>query len=297
MGPFIDLHTHTVLSDGVLTASELVEKAYREGLSHMALTDHNRLHTDLTQLSMLHPDLELISASEISAEWISPLGEKKEIHIVGLYLKQTDIFKEFLQTNCDDGISRLESMLAALAKCGVIFGDCLTYQDFKSRYYPKRAFIGRPQLAEIAVREGYASTVDQFLDEYIGDYGHKRAYVPSSHAFATVSEVISAIHNADGVAVLAHPMSYKLSELEMNYLIDQFVSSGGDGMECLYSRYSREKCDYLEQIAKERGLLISCASDFHGNRGTNESLGHYPVRYLDALRARHSYYVMRNKAE
>lgn len=295
MKPYIDLHTHTLLSDGVLTSREVVAKAYGEGIRHIALTDHNRIHTDMEQLRALYTDMEIISASEISAAWLSPSGENKEIHIVGLYLEQTDVLKEFLQTNCDNGIGRLENMLVALAKCGVVFNGYLTYQDFKSRYYPERTFIGRPQLAEIAIREGYASTVDQFLDEYIGDYGHKRAYVPSSHAFATVSEVISVIHKADGVAILAHPMSYKLSEPEIHYLIDQFVSSGGDGMECLFSRYSSEKCAFLVQIANENDLLISCASDFHGNRGPNESMGHYPAKYLDALRKRHDYYVMRNE--
>lgn len=294
MRPYIDLHTHTVLSDGILTAHKLVEKAYGEGIRHIALTDHNRLHLDLAQLRMQHPDLEIISASEISANWFSPSGEKKEIHIVGLYLEQTDGLKEFLKTNCDDGIERLENMLTALVKCGIDFNGCRTYQSFKSRYYPERVFIGRPQLAEIAVREGYASTVDQFLDEYIGDYGLKKAYVSSSHAFATMPEVIDVIHKASGVAILAHPMSYNLSMPDIQCLVDQFISSGGDGMECFYGNYSVETCNLLEHTARRKGLLISCASDFHGNRGSNEHLGHYPVKHLDAIWERHLQYVHNN---
>lgn len=238
---YIDLHTHTLLSDGALLPETVVARAYGEGIRHIALTDHNRIHTNLEKLRALYTDMEIISGSEISCEWNTLSGDKKEIHIIGLYLEQTDELKTFLQRNCDDGVERLEKMLAALKKWGVTFGDCITYQAFQSRFYPERTFISRLQLAEVAVQEGYAATVDQFMDEFIGDYGLQKAYIPSSHAFASMEEVIHMIHKSSGVAVLAHPMSYKLSNTDVENLIDHFTAVGGDGLECYYSHYEPMK--------------------------------------------------------
>lgn len=290
MDRFIDLHIHTILSDGILTPQEIINNAYSEGIRHIALTDHNKIHTNLDELRLLHEDMEIISASEISSEWYTPSGEKKEIHVVGLYLDQTDSFKAFMDRNNDDGIDRLEKMLAALKECGVTFGGCLTYQDFRSRYFPDRSFIGRMQLSKIAVQEGWAASVDEFMDEYIGDYGKRRAYVPSTHNFAPLAEVIRTVHEASGVAVLAHPKSYKLSDEDVAILIDQFKEAGGDAMECYYSKYPETVSAELEQTAEQKGLLVSCASDYHGNRVVANYLGHYPEKYIHPLRERHQYY-------
>lgn len=291
----IDLHIHSKVSDGYLSPEKLISKAYSEGIRHIALTDHNRIHTNIEYLRTIYPDMEIISGSEISGEWFTKSGEKKEIHVIGLFLDQTEELKEFLEKNCDNGIERLEQMLKILSDYGINFDGCLTYQHFKSRFFPDRTFIGRVQLAQVAVSEefSYASTVDEFMDEFIGDYGKRRAYVPSNHVFASLQTVVEKIHENSGIAILAHPKSFKLTD--ENELIEYFQSIGGDGMECWYSHYSYDECKKLEQISIENGLLPSCASDYHGNRGTDEQLGHYPVKYLEKLRERHLYYKQRNK--
>ena len=294
MNDYIDLHTHTSLTDGSMTPNALVAKANAEGLKHIALTDHNFIHTNLKSLRKQFSTIEIISGSEISASWPTTSG-KKEIHIVGLFLDEgNQHLQSFLSHNHDNGIQRLENMLERLAACGITLGGCSTYQDFHSRYYPERTFIGRVQLAEIVVKEGYAATIDEVLDKYIGDYGKRLAYVPSNISFGSLYEVIKIIHSACGVAILAHPLSYKLADNEIENLINCFIASGGDGMECLYSRYPQTTRTALCQLAEQKEILISCGSDFHGNKDTNEHLGHYPGEYLEKIRKRHLYYAQHN---
>ena len=82
---YIDLHTHTLLSDGNYSAEELIQMALDNNISHLAMTDHNKIHIDIEKLRVRYPDIELISASEISAEYRTSRGERREVHIVGLF--------------------------------------------------------------------------------------------------------------------------------------------------------------------------------------------------------------------
>ena len=104
------------------------------------------------------------------------------------------------------------------------------------------------------------------MDMYIGDYGERRAYIPNPHTFADMRSVINIIHQAGGVAILAHPFSYNLSYDEVVALVRYFKALKGDAIEVYYSRYDKEKRRTLARIADENNLLYSCASDFHGGR-------------------------------
>ena len=86
MKDFIDLHTHTILSDGNFQTEEMIKMAAAEGIGHLAITDHNKIHTDIDRLRGLFPEMEIISASEVSSRYETAAGEIKEIHIVGLFL-------------------------------------------------------------------------------------------------------------------------------------------------------------------------------------------------------------------
>lgn len=290
MKDFIDLHTHTILSDGNFQTEEMIKMAAAEGIGHLAITDHNKIHTDIDRLRGLFPEMEIISASEVSSRYETAAGEIKEIHIVGLFLEQTEELKSFLAVNNDDNRERMTKMLEKLNSIGVELG-CRSYDELHDRYFPERNFIGRPQLSQLIVDKGFADDADQAMDRYIGDYGDRLAYVPNEHIFAGTDRVIAEIHKAFGVAVLAHPYSYNLKEDEIISLIEHFRSLGGDGMEVLYGKYDDDKRAKLRDLADRYGLLPSCGSDFHGKRKNDRLDHHFPPEYLEQLRAKHEEYL------
>ena len=288
---YFDAHTHTNFSDGNYSAVELIRKASEEGgISHLAITDHNRLLPNIESLRKMFPKIELISGSEISAEYYTSNGERKEIHIVGLFLNHTDELISFLANNTPDIKIRFEAMLEKLSECGVDL-RYKTFEGFRSHYYPERKNLGRPQLAAVIARKGYASSAEQAMDIYIGDYGARKAYVPNPYSFANISSVIKNIHEARGVAILAHPLSYNLSENEVINLVMNFKSHNGDGLEVFYARYHEKKKQMLARMADKTNLLYSCASDYHGSRDTDRLDNHFPVEYLEKLREKHNEYA------
>ncbi len=286
---YIDLHTHTLLSDGNYSESELIQMAMNNNISSLAMTDHNRIHVDIKQLQEKFPSIELISGSEISAEYMTSNGERREIHIVGLFLKQTEELKNFLAQNCDDGKARTNKILKKLKGQGVDLG-CDSWEKFHDMYFYEREFIGRPQIAAIIAEKGYATSVDDAMDKYIGDYGKKIAFVENTFEFSDIKRVIEMVHRVGGCCVLAHPLSYKLPEYEVIKLIRDFKMAGGDAMEVFYGHYSKEDSERLGKLAEQYMLLKSCGSDFHGKREGDRLDHNFDEKYLDGLRKRHMKY-------
>lgn len=289
MEQYIDLHTHTLESDGVYSPLNLIKMAKKENITHLAITDHNRILQNIDELRNKFCDMELISGSEISSQYYTTDGEKKEVHIVGLFLEHTRQLHSFLAQNRDDGTERINAMLQKLVECGINL-DCNSFAEFKELYFPERRHIGRPQLAEIIMKKGFTKTVDEAMDIYIGDYGEKIAYVPSNFNYADIKNVVNMIHGASGIVILAHPMSYKLTYEETEKLIEHFAYIGGDGMEVLYGGYGDEMRRQLKQLADKYSLLESCGSDYHGNRVTDRLNHCFPASYLERLRDRCLHY-------
>lgn len=288
---YFDAHIHTSYSDGNYSVDEVIRMAADEsGIRHLAITDHNKLLPNLNEIRNKYPNIEIISGSEISAEYYTSNAERKEIHIVGLFLEHTNELISFLLENTPDSKIRFEAMLGKLRECGVNL-RYRTFDSFRHHYYPERENLGRPQLAAVIAREGYAPSAEAAMDMYIGDYGERRAYIPNPHTFADMRSVINIIHQAGGVAILAHPFSYNLSYDEVVALVRYFKALKGDAIEVYYSRYDKEKRRTLARIADENNLLYSCASDFHGGRVSDRLDNHFPAIYLDKLRKKRLEYI------
>lgn len=288
---YFDAHIHTSCSDGNYSVDEVIRMAADEGgIRHLAITDHNKLLPNLNEIRNKYPNIEIISGSEISAEYYTSNAERKEIHIVGLFLEHTNELISFLLENTPDSKIRFEAMLGKLRECGVNL-RYRTFDSFRHHYYPERKNLGRPQLADVIAREGYAPSAEAAMDMYIGDYGERRAYIPNPHTFADMRSVINIIHQAGGVAILAHPFSYNLSYDEVVALVRCFKALKGDAIEVYYSSYDIEKRRTLARIADENNLLYSCASDFHGSRVSDRLDNHFPAIYLDKLREKRLEYI------
>ena len=270
-GTYIDLHTHTCLSDGDLTPVELISMARDAGIGILAVTDHNATE-DLTAYRAAFPDMTLIQASEITCRYHAPDGAELELHVVALGIDpQNPRIQAVLANNQPDRRPYLTAILDKLLAQGIDVG---TYDELQAANARSRHF-GRMQIGKEMVKRGYVKTVDEAFDIYMGAHGQRLAYVPNPLKYVTLEEAVDAILSAGGVPVLAHLYYYLLGAEGNRALVRRFKELAGDkaAMEVEYAAYDRAQRDALRAIADEFGLMYSCASDYHGNL-EGETLAH-----------------------
>ena len=264
--PYIDLHTHTCLSDGNLTPEALLTAAREAGIGILALTDHNAT-ADLAPLRESFPDLTLIQGAEITCRYLD-----QELHVVALGIDPEDPkLRAVLQNNQPDRRPYLSAILQKLRALGIDVG---TYDELQAANPHSRHF-GRMQIAKEMQRRGYVATADEAFDIYMGAHGQRLAYVANPLKYVTLEEAVEAILSAGGIPVLAHLYYYLLDAEGERALVRRFRELSGDkaAMEVHYAAYSPEQRAALGAIADEFGLMHSCASDFHGNLA-DETLAH-----------------------
>ena len=270
-GTYIDLHTHTCLSDGDLTPVELISMARDAGIGILAVTDHNATE-DLSAYRAAFPDMTLIQASEITCRYHAPDGAELELHVVALGIDpRNPKIQAVLANNQPDRRPYLTAILDKLLAQGIDVG---TYDELQAANARSRHF-GRMQIGREMVKRGYVKTVDEAFDIYMGAHGQRLAYVPNPLKYVTLEEAVDAILSAGGVPVLAHLYYYLLGAEGERALVRRFKELAGDraAMEVEYAAYSRAQRDALRAIADEFGLMYSCASDYHGNL-EDETLAH-----------------------
>lgn len=270
-GTYIDLHTHTCLSDGDLTPMELLREARDAGIGILAVTDHNATE-DLSAYRAAFPDMTLIQASEITCRYHAPDGAELELHVVALGIDpQNPRIQAVLANNQPDRRPYLTAILDKLLAQGIDVG---TYDELQAMNARSRHF-GRMQIGKEMVKRGYVKTVDEAFDIYMGAHGQRLAYVPNPLKYVTLEEAVDAILSAGGVPVLAHLYYYLLDAEGERALVRRFKELAGDraAMEVEYAAYDRAQRDALRAIADEFGLMYSCASDYHGNL-EGETLAH-----------------------
>lgn len=285
--PFIDLHTHTTLSDGKLTPRELVTAAYDAGIRVMAITDHNYTE-DLTPLRKFAADsfgeeMTLIQGAEVSAHYHDSAGTEHELHIVALgFDPEHPDMKAMLIHNRPDRRPYINAILKRLREeCGIDLG---TFDEIRDQF-PETKYIGRMVLARLLHQRGYTSSVDEAFDIYLGSFGQRRAYVKNPLRYYTLEDTVRTIIAAGGVPILAHLLYYGFDDgnrtggEEKERLVAYFKSlvdtyGGVGGMEVYYTRYKdmNERL-YLLNMSRKYGLLISAGSDYHHTESW-ESLEH-----------------------
>ena len=265
-GSYIDLHTHSCLSDGSLSPAELLTAAREAGIGILALTDHNAT-ADLEPLREAFPDLTLIQGAEITCRYLD-----QELHVVALGIDPENAkLRAVLQNNQPDRRPYLSAILEKLRALGIDVG---TYDELQAAN-PNSRHFGRMQIAREMQRRGYVSTADEAFDVYMGAHGQRLAYVANPLKYVTLEEAVEAILDAGGVPVLAHLYYYLLDAEGERALVRRFKELAGEkaAMEVHYAAYTPAQRAALGAIADEFGLMHSCASDFHGNLA-DETLAH-----------------------
>ncbi len=257
----IDLHVHSTVSDGTLSPTELALYAHSKGLSAIALTDHDTV--DGIEECMKKGNelgLTIVPGIEFSADHFG-----KEVHILGYYINYRD----------QHLIAQLASLLEARSKRNEILleklrevGCPLEMKDLIAEAGPK-AVITRAHIAKALLKKGYIHELSEAFSKYIGD--GKPCFVPKARF--TVDECINLIHQAGGIAVLAHPMLYGYSRQEVTQLIKGMKIAGLDGVECIYSTHTQDDTNHLLQICSNLNLLPTGGSDFHGANKPHLDLG------------------------
>ncbi len=247
----IDLHSHSKASDGALSPTELVERARDRGVRILALTDHDTVG-GIAEASDAASRLgvTLVPGCEISTTWLN-----RQIHVVGLFLNTGDPgLASFLEGQRQRRIERAEAIGRKLERQG--FRDA--YRRCAERA-DSGANITRGNYARFIFEEGRAQSIDDAFNAYLKK--GRSCYV--STRWVDIREAVDAIHGAGGVAVLAHPRRYDLTNTKLRELIAYFRQCGGEAMEVASCQQRPCDRDFLADLAGDSGLLASVGSDFH----------------------------------
>jgi hypothetical protein len=273
----IDLHVHSTASDGTVSPGQLVEEAKAAGLAAFALTDHDTVAgIEEVKAAARECDIEVISGVELSTEF-----KEKEVHMVGLFLDETNpVLLSHLKTFRDNRDNRNEKMYQKLREEGF----SITEEALQNRF--PDAVLTRAHVARFLLEQGAIRSMAEAFETYIGD--GCRCYVPREKI--TPAEGISLIRSAGGVAVLAHPILYHMSDARLRELICHCKDAGLTGIEAIYSTYQPGDERYIRRLAAEYELKLSGGSDFHGSNKPDIRLGsgrghlHVPYALLEELR-------------
>lgn len=260
MSNYIDLHTHSLASDGTDTPSELVDKAIAEGLCAVALTDHNTTNGLFEFTSYAEgKNIYAIPGIEISTDY-----NEKELHIVGLFIEREhyskieDVMHEMNRRKTESNIALIEALKAD--------GYDIDYESVRART-PAEAF-NRAHIAMHLVEKGYFETRQDAFKSVLARNG--RYYVPPKRI--TSFEAIRLLRSIDAVPILAHPY-LSLDEYELMEFLPKAKAEGLVGMETIYTTYDRQTEMMAAQTAAGFGLLESGGSDYHGLNKPDTQLG------------------------
>ncbi len=240
----IDMHVHTNASDGVLSPKDAIQRAIENGLSGIAITDHDTVTGALSVDHLKIPDdFTVIKGIEFST-----MQNNKEIHILGYNLDVYNANLQNLLKNIQNFRSnRVHKILGKLKRFNIV----LDFEEVQGEEPPES--IGRPHVAKALIRRGFVRDISEAFDRYLAK--GRLAYV-ERYKLET-KETIELIKNLGGFSVLAHPGL--LSDKDIFSVLEK----GIEGIEVYHPKHSQFATDKLYELAKDRQLIITGGSDFH----------------------------------
>ena len=254
----IDLHTHSLASDGTDTPGELINKAHARGISVLGLMDHDTVAGWDEAIQYLRPGMSLVLGSEISCQTLDGIS----VHMLGMLFDREDsALAEVLSTTRDNRLTRMSRIIARLNEAGFE----ITMEDVLVQLAPG-ATLGRPHLADALIAKKIVASRDEAFAELL--HNNSKYYI--SHYSPTPEDAIKLIKQAGGVAVIAHPLA---SLRGRTVSIDSFksmVEAGLDGIEISHRDQSEEERELLREVVAQYGIIATGSSDYHGNGKLNE---------------------------
>jgi len=263
MRKIIDLHTHSYYSDGALSPRDIVSRAINAGCNYLSLTDHDSVEgIDEAEKFAENSEMNFIKGVEISAK-----DNSQSIHIVGLGIDSNEkSLLEGLYKNNQVRINRAKKISDGLSKVGIHFA----YE--KARMLSRTDYLTRTHFAQMLIKEKVCHNISSVFKKYMT--GKKPGSVRVE--WSSTIDVIKWIHQAGGIAVLAHPHRYKMSLTKLRKLARDLKIEGLDAIEIVNSFSKHEDIAIAKKIADENKLLYSCGSDFHGWSSQTIEIGNIP---------------------
>ncbi len=258
-----DLHCHSLASDGSLSPSEVVRRAHSHSVTALALTDHDTTAgLDEAGQTARELGLRLLPGIELSATY-----NHQCLHIVGLNIDPAN-------TILLAGIAEQQALRDRRA---LKIAEKLEKKGVHGAYAFISAAAGsgeitRLHFADFLLSQGHVASQQDAFDRYLSK--GKPAFVPTQ--WAPLEDVVSWINNAGGVAVMAHPLRYKLSAKWMNRALSAFKQAGGLGIEVITGRTNPDEIQLSQQFALKHQLYGSVGSDFHSPDNQWVELGRLP---------------------
>lgn len=249
-GDIVDLHTHSTASDGSLTPADLVNRAFDKGVRTLALTDHDTVAGIAAARQAAEANgMELIPGIEFSAQW-----QGINIHVVGLRIEVSHpAILDSVISQAQVRLDRLGLIAERLEKRGipgVLAGTLALAGD---------AVPGRPHIAKYLLDGGWVKSEQEAFKRFLGagKVGDVKQLWPD------LATVIRWVHEAGGVAVLAHPDKYRMTGAKLERLVLAFSLMGGDAIELAAEQRQRQKTPQLKRLCQRYELAASVGSDFH----------------------------------
>jgi predicted metal-dependent phosphoesterase TrpH len=253
----IDLHTHSNVSDGTDSPSELINKALSQGLKVLALTDHDSTGGWTEAITALRPGMDLVLGSEISCQAEGGFS----VHMLGLLFDgENQPLQDSMAKVRDNRVGRMERIIAKLNGAGIN----ITMEEVLLEL-SDGATLGRPHLADALIKKGVAKNREEVFAELL--HNNSKFYIP--HYSPSPEDVIKMVKDAGGVAVIAHPFASLRGRTIDESAFEPMVDAGLDGIEVFHRDHAPEQQELLLRIAREFDLVATGSSDYHGQGKLN----------------------------
>jgi hypothetical protein len=252
--PFVDLHTHSTASDGARSPRDVVRAAREAGLVAIALTDHDTVDG----LAEASDEGQLLGVRIVPGVELSAVEGEAETHLLGLHLSDIGQVDSRLRDLRDMRLTRATRIVVRLNELGVK----VTLEDVLAQ--SGGGAVGRPHIARALVNDGWATDMRDAFDRYLGN--GKAAFVAKDRL--SMADAIAMIHDARGLAILAHPGSSGTRAR-----IEGLVGHGLDGVEVRHPSHSAEDVARLSALVEHFHLVPSGGSDWHGLSEGGRTLG------------------------
>jgi predicted metal-dependent phosphoesterase TrpH len=260
----IDLHVHTIFSDGTMAPREIVLHAKQNKLKAIAITDHDT--TAGIEESLLYGEkfgIHIVPGVEISIQ--SSLAKNGHLHLLGLFINyRTPHLKKVLGYLRMHRKKRMDEIISKLDMLGINISE-------KEVNRPNgEVSFGRLHIANVLLKRGYISSIKEAFTKYL----KKGASAYVENVKLGEKEGIDLIKNAGGLAILAHPCTHGYPSRErLLKEILRLKEMGLDGLEVYYPYHGKDIIQWLLDITESNNLLISGGSDFHGENTPGIKMG------------------------
>lgn len=264
MAPGIDLHVHSTYSDGTYTTKELVQYAKNINLLAIALTDHDTVkgNHEMRKLCM-EESIDFVSGIELSTQYHFS-SSTQEVHLLGLFVDETKpVFHSYEEEFAKSRDMRNQQIVEKLND----HGFSITMNELQKTY--PNSVLTRAHIGRYLFDTKQVPSINHAFKQYLGD--NACCYVDRKKI--ETREAISLVHEAGGLAIIAHPPLYNLKAKALDSMICDLKNHGLNGIEAVYSTYHNNEEHDMKALAQKYQLLISGGSDFHGSNKPYIHLG------------------------